>query len=189
MFDDPLKLFLGFVTGVLFGFFLQKGQVAKFQVILGQLLLKNWTVVKIMATAVAVGTLGVHWLVTQGLADLHIQAAVLGRLIPGAILFGIGMAVFGLCPGTSVAACGQGARDAFAGVAGMFTGALLYVFAYPALRSFFEASPDWGKVTLAELAGSPSLPMAAGLAAAILFVIVCLRMRPRSPLQLAGGSP
>lgn len=188
MFDDPLKLFLGFFTGVLFGFFLQKGQVAKFHVIVGQLLLKDWTVVKIMATAIAVGSVGVHFLIAQGVAELHIQEAVLNRLIPGAILFGVGMALFGLCPGTSVAACGQGARDAWAGVVGMFTGALLYVFTFPVLRAFFAASSSWGKVTVAEMAGVDSLLLAAVLAATIFVTIAILRTQRRPTLQLAGGS-
>lgn len=188
MFDEPLKLFLGFLTGIFFGFFLQKGQAAKFDVILGQLLLKNWTVVKIMGTAVAVGTVGVNLLIAYGVADLHIQEAVVTRIFPGAVLFGIGMAVLGLCPGTCVAACGQGTKDAFAGVAGMFVGALTYVLAFPALQPFFEASGSWGKVTLAELLGTNPLPLALGLAATIFLSIGFLRLQRRPTLKLAGGS-
>lgn len=125
MFDDTMKLFLGLVTGILFGFLLQKGQVAKFQVILGQLLLKDWTVVKIMGTAVAVGIIGVNILVAAGVASLYIQTASLARVVAGGIVFGIGMAIFGLCPGTSVAASGEGHRDAMVGIIGMLCGAEL----------------------------------------------------------------
>jgi hypothetical protein len=50
MFESPDKLILGFLTGVLFGFLLQKGRVAKFEVIVGQFLLRDWTVVKTMGT-------------------------------------------------------------------------------------------------------------------------------------------
>lgn len=38
MFESPDRLVLGLATGIVFGFFLQKGRVAKYQVILGQLL-------------------------------------------------------------------------------------------------------------------------------------------------------
>ena len=58
MFDSPGKQILGLLTGVVFGFLLQKGQVAKHAVIVGQLLFRDWTVAKIMGTAVAVGTVG-----------------------------------------------------------------------------------------------------------------------------------
>ena len=65
MFDSPEKLLLGFITGVAFGFLLQKGKVAKFHVIVGQFLLKDWTVIKVMLTAVAVGAIGVWAMVAS----------------------------------------------------------------------------------------------------------------------------
>ena len=102
MFDEPLHLGLGLVTGMVFGVLLQKGQVAKFHTILGQFLLKDWTVFKIMATAIVIGTIGVHALVALVMASLHIQTASLARLLIGGTLFGSGMAVFGLCPGFPV---------------------------------------------------------------------------------------
>lgn len=164
MFDDPMKLFLGLITGILFGFLLQKGQVAKFQVILGQLLLRDWTVIKIMGTAIAVGTIGVNILVAAGMASLHIQTASLTRVVIGGVLFGIGMAVFGLCPGTSVAACGEGHRDAMVGVVGMLCGAATYVALFPNLQPFFRIFPDFGKVTLPQLTGTPTWAWVAGVA-------------------------
>lgn len=167
MFDDPSKLILGFVTGVIFGFLLQKGQVAKFQVILGQLLFKDWTVVKIMGTAVAVGTIGVNVLVAAGIASLHIQSASIARVVAGGALFGIGMAIFGLCPGTSVAACGEGHRDAMIGAVGMLCGAAAYVALFPRLQPFFKVFPDFGKVTLPQFTGTPTLGWAAGVAVLI----------------------
>ena len=60
MFDPAWKLLLGLFTGILFGFLLQKGRAAKFHVIVGQMLLKDWTVLKIMLTAIAVGAIGVY---------------------------------------------------------------------------------------------------------------------------------
>ena len=158
MFEAPLKLVLGIFTGILFGFFLQKGRVAKFPVIVGQLLLREWTVVKVMLTAVAVGSVGVYALVSLGMAGLHVKPAVFAGVIFGGLLFGAGLAVFGYCPGTSVAASGEGSKDAMVGVAGMLFGALNYVWFYPALKQLLEAWPDWGKITLPELtATSPWL--------------------------------
>ena len=148
MFDAPEKLILGLATGIVFGFLLQKGRVAKFDVIVGQLLLKDATVVKIMATAVAVGSVGVYALVSMGYATLHIKPALLGGVLLGGLLFGIGLAVLGYCPGTGVAASGAGQRDAMVGVAGMLSGATVYVLGYPNLKPVIESIADWGKVTL-----------------------------------------
>src|SRR5688572_17940056 len=99
MFESIDQLLLGLVTGIGFGFLLQKGRVAKHQVILGQLLLKDWTVVKIMMTAVAVGSIGVYALVARGAAHLDIWPFQVAAVLLGAALFGIGLAIFGYCPG------------------------------------------------------------------------------------------
>lgn len=174
MFDDPIKLMLGLLTGLVFGFLLQKGQVAKFQVIVGQLLFRDWTVIKIMATAIAVGTIGVNILVAAGMASLHIQPATLARIVAGGVLFGIGMGIFGLCPGTSVAASGEGHRDAMVGVVGMLFGAAAYVVSFPALQPFFKAFPDFGKVTLPELTGTSVALWVVGVSAILGILVVLL---------------
>ena len=176
MFDPLTKLLLGLLTGFLFGILLQKGQAAKYQVIMGQFLLKNWTVVKIMATAIIVGSIGVYALVSLGVATLSIKPAAFGGILFGGLLFGVGLAIFGLCPGTSVAACGEGQRDAIIGVVGMLFGAGAYVAFYPALKPVAQSLGDWGKVTLADVTGiSPwvwitVLVVVGGLAAFLLKV-------------------
>jgi len=169
MFDPPLKLLLGLITGILFGFLLQKGRVAKFPVIVGQFLLRDWTVARIMLTAIAVGSIGVYVLVSTGAAALHVKPALLGGVILGGLLFGAGIALFGYCPGTSVAACGEGRRDAMVGVAGMLFGAFAYVWSYTLVAvPVRNALPDWGKVTIPQATGaSPWIWIAALLLAAI----------------------
>lgn len=151
MFESTPKLLLGLLTGIVFGFLLQKGQVAKYSVILGQLLLKNWTVAKIMATAIVVGSIGVYVMQSMGWVKLEIKPAAFGAVIGGAILFGIGMAVLGYCPGTTVAACGEGRRDAMVGLVGMILGAAAYVWSYGPLRNWATQFGDWGKVTVPQV--------------------------------------
>lgn len=175
MFDAPSKLALGLLTGIVFGFLLQKGGVAKFPVIVGQFLLRDWTVVKILLTAVAVGSLGVYALVSLGMAELHIKPAVLGGVIFGGLLFGTGLALFGYCPGTSVAACGEGHRDAAAGVAGMLAGAFVYIRLYPPIQAAVKALPDSGKLTLPAATGISHWVWALGLVAAAVASPLILR--------------
>ncbi len=179
MFDSPQKLLLGLLSGILFGFLLQKGRVAKFRVIVGQFLLKDWTVVKVMLTAVAVGAVGVWAMVALGWVSLHIKAAAFGGVIIGGLLFGVGMAIFGYCPGTSVAACGEGRRDAMVGVVGMLVGALVYVLAFPSLQGLITGFGDWGKVTMSDVTGlSPWLFIAAIVAVTILTRIFSNNRQP-----------
>jgi uncharacterized protein len=163
MFDPAPGLLLGLFAGVLFGFLLQKGRVTKFGVIVGQLLLRDWTVAKIMLTAVAVGSVGVYGMVAAGMGELNIKPALMGGIIFGGLLFGVGLAVLGYCPGTSVAASGEGHRDAMMGVAGMIAGSFAYVWLYPAVDAFLRTWPDWGKVTLPQVSGASPWLWIAGL--------------------------
>jgi len=186
-----LELFLGLVTGLIFGFLLQKGQVSKHTVIVEQLLLRDWTVAKIMGTAVVVGALGVTALVQAGWAQWHLKSAALGPLVVGGTLFGIGMAVLGLCPGTAVAACGEGRKDAWAGTLGMLVGAAGYVWSFPLWAALGKSLPDWGKASLASLTdSSPWLwvgLMAAGYLAGGLYVCLRTRMADDLPRGLAAA--
>jgi uncharacterized protein len=164
MFDPVWKLALGLFTGIIFGILLQKGRVAKFQVIVEQFLFRDWTVVKIMGTAVVVGALGIYALLPIDAVSLHIKPLVWLGIVAGGVCFGAGMAIFGYCPGTSVAACGEGRRDAMVGILGMLAGAGLYVALYPQLSSLIKSWGDAGKITLSEWTGSSPWLWIGGLA-------------------------
>ncbi|HSL16355.1 MAG TPA: DUF6691 family protein [Methylomirabilota bacterium] len=121
------QLGLGFLFGVIFGFLLQKGGVAKYEVLIGFLLLEDFTVVKVMGSAVVVGMIGVYVLHTVGLVNLHVKPTRYGANTLGGILFGIGFGLAAYCPGTGAAALGQGNFDAIAVLLGLMAGS--YVFA------------------------------------------------------------
>lgn len=187
MFDEPVKLLLGLITGFVFGFLLQKGRVAKFEVIIGQFLLRDWTVAKIMLTAIAVGAVGVYAMVGLGWASLHVRPLQVGGIVAGALLFGIGMGVLGYCPGTTVAACGEGRRDAMAGLAGMLLGAAVYVAAYPALHSFVQVGGDFGKITVPQI--SHTSAWAWIIAIAVIAVAIRVAVGRKHEESHPGGLP
>jgi uncharacterized protein len=191
MFDSPERLLLGLVTGLLFGVLLQKGQVAKFPVIVGQFVLRDWTVVKVMGTAVVAGSVGVYALVAAGQAQLHVKPFLLGGVVVGGVCFGVGMAVFGYCPGTGVAACGEGKPDAMVGVLGMLAGALAFVVAFPALQPVIKGLGDMGKLTLPEVTGTPPWLWVAALAGVGLAALALLlgRGKPAVDQQRRGAEP
>jgi len=154
MFDPAWKLILGLLSGVVFGFLLQKGRVAKYEVIVGQFLGRDFTVVKIMATAVIVGSIGICALLPSGSVALHIKPALWSGILIGGTIFGIGMALLGYCPGTGVVACGEGRKDAYVGLAGMIVGASIYVFYYSKWSLLAGALGDGGKLTFPQLTGT-----------------------------------
>ncbi|WAI00455.1 YeeE/YedE thiosulfate transporter family protein [Methanogenium organophilum] len=132
--DKGRQRILGFVLGLGFGVCLYAGGVTEYDVILGQLLLTDFTVVKVMLTAVVVGMVGVYAMKSRGMVELHPKPGSVGSTVVGGIIFGMGFAVLGYCPGTVAGAVGRGALDALAGgVTGILVGAGIFAAAYPAL--------------------------------------------------------
>lgn len=155
--DSKGKRVLGLVTGLTFGALLQRGRVSRYDVILEQLLLRDGRVAKTMATAVAVGALGVYALERNGVMSRSVKPMKVGGVTLGAVLFGAGLAVAGYCPGTSVTAFGEGRRDALATILGMFAGAGAFVALYPRLAPIIDAGGDFGKRMLTAPASAATL--------------------------------
>ncbi len=151
------QLLLGLVFGVIFGFLLQKGGVAKYHILLGVLLLEDFTVVKVMLTAIIVGSVGVFSLFALGMVKLHVKPTRYAANILGGLLFGVGFGLLGYCPGTGAAALGQGNWDAIAGVLGLLIGSYLFAEASGKLSKTLMKVGDRGKLMLPELLGM-SLP-------------------------------
>ena len=146
-------LIYGLITGILFGFFLQKARVLRYDKQLAALLFLDMTIVKFMLSTILVGMVGVYLLKDFGLAKLSIKSTVLGSNIAGGLLFGVGWALLGYCPGTSAGAVGEGRWDALWGILGMLTGAALFAEAYPALKKSVLTWGDLGKITMPEVMG------------------------------------
>jgi len=70
--------------------------------------------------------------------------------VVGGALFGIGWAVMGFCPGTSVGAVGEGRWHALFAVAGMIAGAAVYAELYPFFKATVLSWKDYGKIGLPE---------------------------------------
>ncbi|MGQ9609444.1 MAG: YeeE/YedE thiosulfate transporter family protein [bacterium] len=147
-----IQLILGLFEGIIFGFLLQKGGVTNYNVIIDQLLLKNFTVIKIMLSAIIVGMIGIYFLKGIGLVQLHPKPGSLGSSIIGGLIFGIGFALLGYCPGTAVGAVGQGSLDALVGgVVGMLIGAGLFAHVYPRIYNTVLNKIDFNELTLPKL--------------------------------------
>lgn len=151
--NDRLQLALGLLSGIVFGFLLQKGGVTSYSVIMGQLLLTDFTVVKVMLSAVLVGMIGIYALKGAGAVTLHCRPGSVGATVAGGLIFGAGFALLGYCPGTAAAAVGTGAVDALFGVFGIIIGAALFARAYPALDRAVLEKGSFPVLTVPELVG------------------------------------
>lgn len=139
---------LGLATGVAFGFLLQKGRVLRFDRQVGAMQLKDMTIFKFMLSAILVGMVGVLLMSKFGITTLSHKPLNLGGVILGGGLFGIGWAVMGYCPGTSIGAIAEGRWHAVFALVGMLLGAALYAEAYPYLLPTVLAWKDFGKIDL-----------------------------------------
>jgi hypothetical protein len=169
------QLAIGLLLGIPFGFLLQKAGVTRYDVIVGQLLLTDFTVVKVMLSAVVTGMIGVHLLRSLGLATLHPKPGSFGSSVIGGLIFGVGFALLGYCPGTIAGAVGQGSLDGlFGGMAGILVGAGLFAEAYPKLDGPILKKADFGELTFPQLFKVNPwiivLPVAIGIVALLLWI-------------------
>jgi uncharacterized protein len=148
-------LWLAIPFGMLFGALLHRGGVADYNVIVNQFRFRDFTVLKIMLTAIIVGGIGVWALHAMGHAEYQIKPANLLGVALGAALFGVGMVVYGYCPGTGVAAIATGSVPALVGFAGMLVGAVLYALSYSWVETNIQTVAALGKIRLPQLTGLP----------------------------------
>jgi uncharacterized protein len=147
------ELWLGLITGVIFGVLLQQGRVARFEKQIGAMLFKDMTIFKFMLTAIIVGMIGVNILAGMELIPLSVKTTIIGANLIGGSIFGIGWAIMGYCPGTSLAAIGEGRWHAIWAVLGMLTGAALYAEVVPYLKDNILSWGNYGKITVPSMLG------------------------------------
>ena len=175
--DSPRNLVYGLLVGIAFGFLLQRGTLSRYRVILSQLLLARHVMLRVMLTAIVVGSAGIWFMHEQWNVSLHVKSAALLANIAGGVIFGLGMATLGYCPGTAVAAIGEGSRHAIAGALGMLAGAAIYAEAYGWVKDHVLGVWAFGEVTLADQTGlSPWVFVAA---TAVIAAVVMLLLKGR----------
>ena len=179
IFSSPQELLTGLITGILFGFLLQKATVTKPSVIKRQLILKDFTVMKVILTAIATGGALLYIIKAfTGHTEFIISTTTLKAALIGGGLFGIGMAMLGLCPGTCVGALAEKNRAAAIGFVGMIFGALLYKGSFAWITKNLKPSCEINKQTLAQyLNVSPWLIIAPICAIVITMILYDRRKR------------
>ena len=163
------------VLGMAFGFLLERGGMANARKLTAQFQLRDWTVIKVMFSALVTAMLATFWLGRLGVLNLggiYIPETFLLPQAIGGIVFGAGFAIGGLCPGTACAAAATGRTDGMAVMAGIFAGALAFGVALPHFEPLFQAT-SFGRLTLPSAAGLPYgiVVAAVALGALLLFAL------------------
>lgn len=118
-----------FVGGLIFGFGLAWGGMAKPEVVLDFLQLEDYGLVLLMGAATATTFVAIN------VVPRFVEKPVLGgefkprtrafnrNTILGAIIFGVGWGISGQCPGSALSSLGIGNLPVLIGIASMFAGA------------------------------------------------------------------
>ncbi|WP_339794637.1 YeeE/YedE thiosulfate transporter family protein [uncultured Imperialibacter sp.] len=154
---EEASLAFALITGVAFGFFLERAGLGSAKKLAGQFYFRDMTVFKMMFTAIITAMLGVFWLSWAGLlqADMiYLTPTFVWPQLIGGLVFGVGFIVGGYCPGTSCVASSTGSLDGLVNVAGLLFGIFLFGELYPWLEDFYTAGPV-GQVTMDDYFGIP----------------------------------
>jgi len=146
-------IILPLVLGVLFGFALNKAGLTRYTKIVNQFRLTDMAVLKFMMTALVVAMIGLYALHGIGFIEFPTVPAtyIVGNLV-GGLIFGVGMAMAGFCPGTAVAGAGEGKIDYLVpGILGFLVGAVIYGLTYDAVFPKISAIANYGNVTMPQL--------------------------------------
>lgn len=166
-------LALGLAMGIVFGFALEKSRVFEPGVIVGQMQLKTFTMLKIFLSAVATGLVLLAILNGVGLVKLAPKATLVGADLIGGLLLGAGIAIAGACPGTVFAQIGAGYRDSWWTLAGGLAGALAFTYVEPMLNPILLTGGP-GKLTLDVVLGVSFPLLATATAVAIVIGLAFL---------------
>jgi len=156
-FGDEFSLIVAFITGIAFGFVLERAGFGSSRKLAAQFYFKDLSVFKVMFTAIITAMIGVYLLSVFGFLDLPLVFTTPTRLVPqivGGLLLGLGFVIGGYCPGTSVAAVGTGKVDGMVYLVGVVLGLFGFAEIYPWIADWTH-STDLGRMTLPQQLGVP----------------------------------
>jgi uncharacterized membrane protein YedE/YeeE len=164
-------LVVSVLVGFGFGFVLERAGFGRAHKLIGQFLLTEMTVLKVMFGAVATAVVGSVVLDGLGVIDLKAVAdsasspTWIWPMVVGGFVVGLGFVTSSYCPGTSVVAMASGKLDGAATVAGVVVGTLVggELLAVPAVARFND-SGYLGHVYLYDLLGVPAAVVALAIA-------------------------
>jgi uncharacterized membrane protein YedE/YeeE len=163
-------LVLGLLIGMAFGAILSLSGLSDPRRIIEMLRLRDLHLLKLLVVAIATGIVGIALLDTAGMAHTSIKTLHILAILVGGAVFGLGFAIAGYCPGTSLAAAAEGRRDALFTVAGGLAGAGVHAALYAWFLPRIVEPLSFGQPTLHSWLGLPSVAVAVPLGGCLFWV-------------------
>lgn len=136
-------MIVAFIAGFLFAIIATQVKITSFDKIISFALLKDLSVAKILLFAISISSVIFYVEYLLGIATVSVKPFMVSGVIIGGLLFGLGIALLGYCPGTIPMAIGEGKIDAIVGyIGGIFAGflfTLIYPYILPYLGHNFGA--------------------------------------------------
>jgi len=159
-------------VGFGFGWLLQKAGLARYDRIVNIYRFRDLAVLKFLLSALVSGAIGVLVLTATGVSGIvPVPRTFLVGNFAGGVVFGIGMAISGFCPGTIAAGIGEGRLDYLVpGVLGLVAGAFAFGALYSTLAPLAARGAVTGDTLPAWLGVEPWLVVAILTAAALVLL-------------------
>lgn len=157
IFDEGIAS--GLFSGILFGYVLENAGFGSPRKLTAQLRLSDWSVFKVMFTAIIVAAVGLYLAGEFGLMQpdaVYVPTTFYWATLAGGVLLGAGMAIGGYCPGTSIVGAGSGRVDGLFFMLGMVFGTGFFAAIFEQIKGFYEAASGPDAQTLSELLHIPT---------------------------------
>jgi hypothetical protein len=136
-------LLVALIIGIGFGYVLEKGGLGNAKKLIAQFLLKDLAVFKVMFSAIVTALIGLFILSATGYLTINLIEISDSYFLPqlaGGLLLGIGFAISGYCPGTTIVGIATGKIDALFSFIGLFLGTLLFALVYDFIEIFYYST-------------------------------------------------
>ena len=146
-----MTIFLAIIVGVFFGFVLDRVDASNPDRLINMLRLRDFHLMKVILFAIGFSSLILFILLALDVippSHIKIKTAYIGVVI-GGMIFGVGYAISGYCPGTCIVGASVGRKDAMFFILGGLLGAFVFSVLFGYIdKTFLYDKIAGGKVTL-----------------------------------------
>lgn len=166
-----MNLVYGLLVGIAMGALIQRVGASSPRMILASLRLEDLTIIKFMATTIAVGSVA-SYLMNLGMPmHFDIKPTYVIGVAVGGLIFGAGFAIGGYCPGTCVVGIAEGRKDGLVALLGGVFGTLAFTLVYTLIEEPLIKPMSYGKITWADVLHLPTVAVAIGLGVILLTAV------------------
>ena len=143
--NSPGALFIALVIGFFFGLALERAGFGSSRRLAGIFYFKDMAVLKVMFTALVTAMIGLSLCIGLGVidpsTDIHFMKTYYGVYIIAGLMFGVGFAMSGWCPGTATVGMASGKLDAVVFLAGTVIGSIFFNELFSLVKPLYT----WGQ--------------------------------------------